>query len=263
MSTPGAGRTSGVAADSSAKTSRAERPAPKPFDPRPLVLFLTVLAISIVIYVVWPRPIRLDRLALETPRAEAAKPAQAAPAPETAPVDTGTDPVVEIKTTLGTIKARLFADKAPKTVENFVDLVKKKFYDGVVFHRVIKNFMIQTGDPKGNGTGGREDRGLEPKVLADEFHPALKHARAGLLSMANSGPNTGDTQFFITTAPAGHLDNKHAIFGEVIEGMDVVRKIENVETDSGDKPFDPPRMLEVRLLEAAPSSDVETKEKTP
>lgn len=227
------------------------RPAPKPFDPRPLVLFLFVLFVSIVIYVVWPTQPRLrsiETVSNEPKQVEPAKQGSEKPF-----VYDGPEPVVEIKTTLGTIRAKLFADKAPKTVENFTDLVKQNFYDGIVFHRVIKNFMIQTGDPRGNGTGGREDRGLPPKQLQDEFDPSLRHDRAGLLSMANSGPNTGDTQFFITTAAAGHLDDKHAIFGEVIDGMDVVRAIENLETDPNDKPYDAPRMLEVRMLKTQPS----------
>lgn len=162
-------------------------------------------------------------------------------------------PVVEIETTEGTIKARLFTDKAPKTAENFIDLVKQEYYDGIIFHRVIRDFMIQTGDPTGTGRGGRTAKGLPPKKLQDEFHPELKHSKPGILSMANAGPNTGDSQFFITTVPTPWLDNKHAIFGEVIEGMDVVKKIEGVRTGAQDRPVDPPKMTKVRIVEDDPA----------
>jgi cyclophilin family peptidyl-prolyl cis-trans isomerase len=162
-------------------------------------------------------------------------------------------PIALIETSMGPIKVRLFADKAPKTVENFVDLVDKEFYDGIIFHRVIKDFMVQTGDPTGTGRGGRTDKGLPRKALADEFHPALRHDRPGILSMANAGPNTGDTQFFITTVPTAWLDDKHAVFGEVIDGMDVLKKIEGVRTGAQDRPLDPPKILKIRMIE--PKSD--------
>ena len=168
----------------------------------------------------------------------------------------GQSPIVVIETDLGTIRARLYSERAPATVENFVDLVKRKFYDGIIFHRVIPGFMIQTGDPLGQGTGGRTDKGLAPKKLDDEFHPALRHDRPGILSMANAGPNTGDTQFFITTVPTQHLDDKHAIFGEVIEGLDVVRAIEQQPTDDRDKPNHEIRMKTVRLESSEPGGIV-------
>ncbi|MGL5094165.1 MAG: peptidylprolyl isomerase [Planctomycetia bacterium] len=172
-------------------------------------------------------------------------------------VKPGENPVVEIITNQGKIRVRLFADKAPNTVANFVDLVQKKFYDGIVFHRVIKDFMIQTGDPKGNGTGGRKDKGMAPKFLADEFHPSLRHKGPGILSMANSGPNTGDTQFFITTVPTPWLDNKHAIFGEVISGLDVVHAIERSDTGPNDRPTTTQKMLSIRVIDpdAKPKAD--------
>lgn len=138
-------------------------------------------------------------------------------------------------TTEGKFKARLFADKVPNTVANFVSLADgsktgKPFYDNLVFHRVIPDFMIQGGCPEGTGRGGPGYK------FADEFHPSLKHAKSGFLSMANSGPNTNGSQFFVTVAATPWLDNKHSIFGEVVEGYDVVEKISKVSRDSSDRP---------------------------
>ena len=138
-------------------------------------------------------------------------------------------------TTEGNFKVKLFADKAPKTVENFVSLAEgaktgKRFYDGLIFHRVIPNFMIQGGCPEGSGRGGPGYK------FADEFHPSLRHSKKGILSMANSGPNTNGSQFFITVAETPFLDNKHAVFGEVVEGYDVVEKISKVPRNSQDRP---------------------------
>jgi cyclophilin family peptidyl-prolyl cis-trans isomerase len=123
------------------------------------------------------------------------------------------------KTEKGDFVIELFADQAPKTVNNFVFLAREKFYDGVTFHRVIKDFMVQGGDPTGTGTGGPGYK------FADEFHPALKHNGSGILSMANAGPGTNGSQFFITHRATPHLDNKHSVFGKVIQGMDVVMSI--------------------------------------
>ena len=126
---------------------------------------------------------------------------------------------VKIETTKGTIVAKLYADEVPNTVANFVNLAKRGYYDGLTFHRVISDFMIQTGDPQGNGTGGP---GYQ---FSDEINPKLKHVGPGVLSMANAGPNTNGSQFFITHVPTPWLDGKHAVFGQVTSGQDVVNAI--------------------------------------
>ena len=150
-----------------------------------------------------------------------------------------------LQTSEGTIVLRLFPDHAPKTVSNFIELAEGtrewtdpqtrrsttgKLYDGTIFHRVIPNFMIQGGDPLGNGTGGPGYK------FADEFHPDLAFDRPYLLAMANAGPGTNGSQFFITTVPTPHLNRRHTIFGEVIEGQDVVDKISHTATDNRDRP---------------------------
>jgi peptidyl-prolyl cis-trans isomerase A (cyclophilin A) len=160
-------------------------------------------------------------------------------------------------TTLGKIKIHLFHDQVPNTVDNFVGLAegtkewtdpktrqKKKshFYDGLIFHRVIPNFMIQGGDPVGKGTGGP---GYQFK---DEFFASLHHDKPGILSMANSGPNTNGSQFFITTVPTPWLDGKHSIFGEVVEGMDVVLEISKVAKDGSDMPKTPVVINKVTII---------------
>jgi len=140
--------------------------------------------------------------------------------------------VAKFETSQGNFIVELAEDKAPITTKNFIDLVNKKFYDGLIFHRVIDGFMIQGGDPQGNGTGG------PGYTIKDEFSPDLKHDVAGILSMANAGPNTGGSQFFITLAPTPHLDKKHAVFGKVIAGLDIVQKIGKVKTGANDKPVE-------------------------
>jgi cyclophilin family peptidyl-prolyl cis-trans isomerase len=125
-----------------------------------------------------------------------------------------------LHTDKGDITAALFSDKAPLTVNNFVFLARQGFYDGVIFHRVIAGFMAQTGDPTGSGRGGPGYK------FNDEFHPSLCHDKAGVVSMANAGPNTNGSQFFITHVPTPWLDNKHSVFGQVVSGMDVLMAIE-------------------------------------
>jgi cyclophilin family peptidyl-prolyl cis-trans isomerase len=127
--------------------------------------------------------------------------------------------VATISTDNGDIVVELFADKAPQTVNNFVFLARDGYYDGVTFHRVIKGFMAQGGDPTGSGRGGPGYK------FGDEFHPALKHDQPGILSMANAGPGTNGSQFFITYGPTPHLDGRHTVFGRVIDGMAVVEAI--------------------------------------
>jgi cyclophilin family peptidyl-prolyl cis-trans isomerase len=138
---------------------------------------------------------------------------------------------IKMVTSMGTIVAEMFEDKAPKTTANFIDLVSKGFYNGLIFHRVIDEFMIQGGDPTGTGCGGP---GYE---INDEFGPGLSHDGPGYFSMANAGPNTGGSQFFITLAETPWLNGHHAIFGKVVEGMDVVQKIGKTKTDASDRPL--------------------------
>ncbi len=149
------------------------------------------------------------------------------------------------KTNRGSFKIELFEDRAPITTKNFIDLVEKEFYDGVVFHRVIEGFMIQGGDPQGTG---RDGPGYH---IPDEFHQELRHDAEGVLSMANAGPNTGGSQFFITLAATPWLDDRHSVFGRVVEGMDVVRAIGSTDTDRNDRPFDEVVMETVRIEPAA------------
>jgi len=170
-----------------------------------------------------------------------------------------------LRTSQGTVQVRLFPDHAPKTVANFVELAEGardwtdprthqtttgKLYDGTIFHRVIPRFMIQGGDPLGTGTGGPGYK------FADEIHPDLRFDRPYLLAMANAGPGTNGSQFFITTVPTPHLNGKHTIFGEVIDGSDVVERISQVQTGRSDRPVQDV-VLESVTIER-PSSNGET-----
>lgn len=161
-----------------------------------------------------------------------------------------------LETSLGRIIVRLFDDQAPKTVKNFVELaegkrefvdartgqrVKRRFYDGLTFHRVIPQFMIQGGCPLGEGTGGP---GYQ---FEDEFHPDLKHDQPGTLSMANSGPNTNGSQFFLTVAATPWLDNRHSVFGRVVEGQEIATKISQAARDAHDRPRTPVLLQKVTI----------------
>ncbi|MDR1036584.1 MAG: peptidylprolyl isomerase [Deltaproteobacteria bacterium] len=158
---------------------------------------------------------------------------------------------VVFDTTMGTFEVELYNDLAPKTAENFATLVGRKFYDGTIFHRVIDGFMIQGGDPEGRGTGG------PGYTIPDEFGPGLQHDAEGILSMANSGPNSGGSQFFITLAATSWLDGKHAIFGHVISGMDVVKNIGKTPVGAADRPRTEVKINSVTIkgAEAAPAAE--------
>lgn len=152
-------------------------------------------------------------------------------------------PQVEIKTNLGDIVVELYTKHAPKTCQNFLELSRRGYYNGTKSHRVISGFMVQMGDPTGTGRGGESMWGGK---FEDEIHPELKHTGAGILSMANAGPNTNGSQFFISLAPAPWLDGKHTIFGRVYSGMGVLERIGNVQTDANDRPT-----TDVQLLKAS------------
>lgn len=149
---------------------------------------------------------------------------------------------IKFTTNKGVFVAEMFEDKAPLTTKNFIELVEKGFYDGIIFHRVIDGFIIQGGDPTGSGMGGPGYK------IKDEFGEGLKHDDEGILSMANAGPNTGGSQFFITLAPTPWLNGHHAIFGKVVEGMDVVRLIGVVPTDFRDRPREAVTMEKVEVV---------------
>jgi cyclophilin family peptidyl-prolyl cis-trans isomerase len=146
-------------------------------------------------------------------------------------------------TSMGSFEVELFVDKVPLTVGNFMKLADKGFYDGLIFHRVIPNFMIQGGCPNGSGRGG------PGYTIRDEFHKDLKHDSPGILSMANAGPNTGGSQFFITVAPTPWLDNHHSIFGKVNKGYEVVEKISKVQKDRQDKPLKDVKINSIKIIE--------------
>lgn len=149
---------------------------------------------------------------------------------------------IQFTTNKGVFVAQMFEEKAPQTTKNFIELTEKGFYNGLIFHRVIDGFMIQGGDPTGTGRGGPGYR------IKDEFGEGLAHDSEGILSMANAGPNTGGSQFFITLAPTPWLNGHHAIFGKIVKGMDVVREIGSVATNFQDRPVDPVVMEKVEVL---------------
>lgn len=155
------------------------------------------------------------------------------------------NPTVTIETNQGTIVAEMFMDSAPKTAGNFIELAKRGYYDGLVFHRVIDGFMIQGGCPEGSGRGGPGYH------IPDEFGKGLAHTGAGIFSMANAGPNTGGSQFFVTLAATPWLDGKHAIFGKVTQGLEVVQAIGKVRTGMGDRPVEAVVMEKVTVAEEA------------
>ena len=149
---------------------------------------------------------------------------------------------IRFTTNRGVFEAQMFEEKAPNTTKNFIELTEKGFYDGIIFHRVIDGFMIQGGDPTGTGMGGPGYK------IKDEFGEGLVHDDEGILSMANAGPNTGGSQFFITLAPTPWLNGHHAVFGKIVKGMDVVREIGSVATDFRDRPVDPVVMEKVEVV---------------
>lgn len=159
------------------------------------------------------------------------------------------NPIVMLETNQGNIELELYADKAPKTVENFTGLVKKGYYNGITFHRVIAGFMIQGGDPTGTGMGGESIWG---GTFNDEIDPSLQFDKAGILAMANAGPNTNGSQFFITVGPQPSLNGGYTIFGRVIKGMDVVNKIDHVATDpSNDRPLKTQKIIKAYIVNNA------------
>jgi len=162
-------------------------------------------------------------------------------------------PRVRFDTTAGAFVVALEMEAAPITAGNFLNLTTSGFYDGTSFHRVVRNFVIQGGDPlskddiaANDGTGG------PGYAVPDEFHPALRHSEIGILSMANSGPDTGGSQFFVTLAATPHLDDRHSVFGRVVDGLDVIRAIGGAQVDSGDRPLEPVRITKAERIDAAP-----------
>jgi len=154
-------------------------------------------------------------------------------------LDPDKDYRANLHTEKGTVRIRLFAEEAPETVNNFVFLAREGYFDGTTFHRVIEGFMAQGGDPTGTGAGG------PGYSIPDEFHPSLRHDRPGMLSMANRGPNTGGSQFFITHVATPWLDDRHAVFGEVVEGMEVVNAIRERDPQQDPEPGDRIERVEI------------------
>ncbi|GBE81870.1 cyclophilin-like domain-containing protein [Sparassis latifolia] len=152
---------------------------------------------------------------------------------------------VVLETSMGDIQLELYWNHAPRTCKNFAELAKRGYYNGVVFHRIIVDFMVQTGDPTGTGRGGTSIYGQK---FEDEIHPELRFTGAGILAMANSGPNTNGSQFFLTLAPTPYLDNKHTIFGRVSSGMRVLQRLGAVATDVQDRPREDVKIYKARVV---------------
>lgn len=152
----------------------------------------------------------------------------------------GGAPEVTLETSMGSFTVELYYKHAPRTCRNFIELSRRGYYDNVKFHRIIKDFIVQGGDPTGTGRGGESIYG--PK-FEDEIRQELKHTGAGILSMANSGPNTNSSQFFITLAPCPSLDGKHAIFGRISQGMEIIKRLGSVQTDNNDRPIHDVKIL--------------------
>jgi len=163
-------------------------------------------------------------------------------APTTLPENERVGKKARFETNQGTFTLSLYGAKAPKTVSNFIFLTREGFFNGLAFHRVIDGFMIQGGDPDGNGTGGPGYK------FEDEFDSSLTFSKVGLLAMANSGPNTNGSQFFITVAPTPHLNAQHTIFGEVIEGYEIVEKISKLAADATDSPESPVTIKKIEII---------------
>ena len=160
-------------------------------------------------------------------------------------------PRVRITTSKGIVVAELDVERAPVTANNFLNLTREGFYDGTLFHRVVRDFVVQAGDPLSKDNDPSNDGSGDPGyTIDDEFNPALRHDAVGVLSMANSGPDTGGSQFFVTLAPTPHLDDRHSVFGRVLEGIEVVRSIGNVQVDADDRPLEPVRIEKVEVLDA-------------
>lgn len=157
------------------------------------------------------------------------------------------DTFAVFETNQGSIRIRLFADEAPKTVENFCGLIEKGYYNGIIFHRVIPEFMIQGGDPTGTGRGGES---LWGGKFEDEFNSGLSFTKKGILAMANAGPNTNGSQFFITTALTPWLNNRHTIFGQVEEGYEAIEKIEKCAKGPGDRPIEDQKIIKATVEKA-------------
>ncbi|KAK4058585.1 Peptidyl-prolyl cis-trans isomerase-like 1 [Microbotryomycetes sp. JL221] len=153
--------------------------------------------------------------------------------------------LVVLETSMGPVSFELYHDHAPKTCRNFKELSRKGYYSGTIFHRIIGDFMIQGGDPTGTGRGGMSIYG---EAFEDEIHPELRFTGAGILAMANSGPNTNGSQFFITLAPTPHLDKKHTIFGRVQSGMNVIQRMGSVATNAEDRPKEDVRILKSKVI---------------